>query len=107
MQQSHQSLPYGILLEILSGIIIPLHYDFCVYICSSSYFTPRAAGNTTLRDLKLKAIKPLVFDAYYISMLSEQKSKHSSIFGIVRGFTSNSKAKKSGEYSSLTYYLFK
>ena len=58
-------------------------------------------------DLKLQAIKPLVFDAYYISMLSEQKSKHSSLFGIIRGFISNTKAKKSGEYSSLTYYLFK
>jgi hypothetical protein len=40
-------------------------------------------------------------------MLSEKKSKNSSFVGLAKGFISNAKAKKSGEYSSLTYYLFK
>ena len=80
-------------------------YDLPIHV---SHFRKNDIQNIFKKhDLKLKAIKPLVFDAYYISMLSEQKSKHSSIFGIVRGFASNTKAKKSGEYSSLTYYLFK
>ena len=80
-------------------------YDLPIHV---SHFRKNDIQNIFKKhDLKLKAIKPLVFDAYYISMLSEQKAKHSSLFGLVRGFTSNTKAKKSGEYSSLTYYLFK
>jgi 2-polyprenyl-3-methyl-5-hydroxy-6-metoxy-1,4-benzoquinol methylase len=80
-------------------------YDLPIHV---SHFRKNDIENIFKKhDLKLKSIKPLVFDAYYISMLSEQKSKNSSLFGLVRGFTSNTKAKKSGEYSSLTYYLFK
>ena len=55
----------------------------------------------------LKAIKPLFFDAYYISMLSAKKSGSSIVSGFLHGFISNFKAKKSGEYSSLMYFLFK
>ena len=55
----------------------------------------------------LKAIKPLFFDAYYISMLSAKKSGSSIVSGFLHGFISNLKAKKSGEYSSLMYFLFK
>jgi 2-polyprenyl-3-methyl-5-hydroxy-6-metoxy-1,4-benzoquinol methylase len=55
----------------------------------------------------LNAIKPLFFDAYYISMLSAKKSGSSIVSGFLHGFISNFKAKKSGEYSSLMYFLFK
>ena len=55
----------------------------------------------------LKAIKPLFFDAYYISMLSAKKSGSLIVSGFLHGFISNFKAKKSGEYSSLMYFLFK
>ena len=55
--------------------------------------------------LQLVDIKPLKWDSFYISMLSEQylNSKNSFIKGTLTGWKSNRKAKKSGEYSSLVY----
>ena len=55
--------------------------------------------------LQLIDIKPLKWDSFYISMLSEQylNNKNSFIKGILTGWKSNRKAKKSGEYSSLVY----
>ena len=58
-------------------------------------------------NFELKSIKPLFFDAYYISMLSAKKSGFSIASGFLYGLISNLKAKKSGEYSSLIYFLFK
>ena len=54
-------------------------------------------------------IKPLKWDSYYISMLSEQylKQGNSFIKGILTGCKSNCKARKSGEYSSLVYVFTK
>jgi hypothetical protein len=40
-------------------------------------------------------------------MLSAKKSGSSIIVGFFHGLVSNLKAKKSGEYSSLIYFLFK
>ena len=56
-------------------------------------------------NLQLVDIKPLKWDSFYISMLSEQylNSKNSFFKGILTGWKSNRKAKKSGEYSSLVY----
>ena len=58
--------------------------------------------------LQLTDIKPLKWDSFYISMLSEQylNSKNSFIKGVLTGWKSNRKAIKSGEYSSLVY-IFK
>lgn len=58
--------------------------------------------------LQLIDIKPLKWDSFYISMLSEQylNSKNSFIKGILTGWKSNRKARKTGEYSSLVY-IFK
>lgn len=56
---------------------------------------------------ELRDIKPLFFDAYYIGMLSAKKSGSTIISGFLHGLASNLKAKKSGEYSSLIYFLFK
>ena len=58
-------------------------------------------------SFELKQIKPLFFDAYYIGMLSAKKSGSSIFSGFFHGLISNFKAKKSGEYSSLIYFLFK
>ena len=58
-------------------------------------------------NFQLKNIDPLIFDAYYISMLSSKKAKGLALSGFFRGWISNLKAKKSGNYSSLVYYLFK
>ena len=52
---------------------------------------------------------PMKFDAYYVSLLSEKykSGKMNSIKSFYRGFVSNLKAKRSKEYSSLTYVLKK
>ena len=80
-------------------------YDLPIHV---SHFRKKDIENiSNIHGLKLEAVKPLFFDSYYISMLSEKKSKNYSVFGLIRGFISNNKAKSNGEYSSLTYYLFK
>lgn len=58
---------------------------------------------------KIKNIKPLLLDSFYISMLSE-KYKKSSLFwlkGFILGAISNFKASKTGEFSSLIYIIEK
>lgn len=59
--------------------------------------------------LKLLAVHPMKFDAYYVSLLSE-KYKHGKpkyISALKQGYTSNKIAAKNGEYSSLIYVLSK
>jgi 2-polyprenyl-3-methyl-5-hydroxy-6-metoxy-1,4-benzoquinol methylase len=59
--------------------------------------------------LKLIAIKPMKLDSYYVSLLSEgyknagQSKITSAVKALVRGFISNTSARKSKEYSSLIY----
>lgn len=58
---------------------------------------------------KLSNSLPMKWDSYYVSLLSEQSKD--SVFPIfrasIRGFISNRKAAKSGEYSSKIYILVK
>jgi 2-polyprenyl-3-methyl-5-hydroxy-6-metoxy-1,4-benzoquinol methylase len=58
-------------------------------------------------ELKLKKTDKLVWDAYYISYMSEKYKNHTLplLKGVMRGFVSNRKARKSGEWSSLVYVL--
>ena len=58
---------------------------------------------------KIKKIKPLLLDSYYISILSEKYKKNpfSWIKGPVVGAISNIKASKNGEFSSLIYVIKK
>ena len=58
---------------------------------------------------KIKKIKPLLLDSFYISMLSEkyQKSPLFWLKGLIFGAISNFKALKTGEYSSLIYIIEK
>ena len=58
---------------------------------------------------KLEKIRPLLFDSFYISILSEKYKKNplSWIFGGIRGAISNIKASKTGEFSSLIYIIKK
>lgn len=60
-------------------------------------------------QFQLTDIKPLKWDSFYISMLSEQYLGNSNSFikGTITGWESNRKAKKNGEYSSLVYILIK
>jgi hypothetical protein len=59
--------------------------------------------------LKMKSIEPMKLDAYYVSLLSERykAGNHLSIQGILKatshGFTSNQKAVRTMNYSSLIY----
>jgi len=55
--------------------------------------------------LELVKMDKLKWDAYYISYLSEQYRHHSFplVRGLYRGFISNCKARRSGEWSSLVY----
>ena len=49
----------------------------------------------------------LIWDAYYISYMSEKyKNKSLPLLkGAMKGLSSNNKARKSGEWSSLVYVL--
>lgn len=60
-------------------------------------------------SLQLKQVEKLVWDAYYISYMSEKYLNHSLplLKGAYRGLLSNKKANSSGEWSSLVYILEK
>lgn len=60
-------------------------------------------------SLNIVATHPLVFDSYYVSLLSEEYKTGNKNFltAFKNGYISNRKAKKSGEYSSLIYILTK
>lgn len=71
----------------------------------------REGIKTTLENngFHLLREKPLKFDSYYVSLLSEShRSKSTNIpNAFYRGFLSNLKAKTSGEYSSIAYFFQK
>ncbi|WP_028282522.1 class I SAM-dependent methyltransferase [Olleya marilimosa] len=58
-------------------------------------------------NLKIEFTKPMLFDSYYVSLLSEKyKSGHMNIFkAFWTGFVSNYKARSTKEHSSLIYVL--
>ncbi len=61
------------------------------------------------QGMEVVGIKPMVFDAYYVSLLSEKykKGHQNFIRAFHIGFLSNLKAKRSKEYSSHIYLLQK
>jgi len=63
----------------------------------------------TTKKWNLKKVKPLILDAYYISIISEKYKENyfPIIKGLIRGLISNIKALKTGEYSSLIYIIEK
>ncbi len=69
----------------------------------------KTAINRLFSKSKMTVVKthPMVFDAYYVSLLSEKyKSGKMNIFKAFRiGWQSNLRAKRSGEYSSLIYVI--
>lgn len=60
-------------------------------------------------NFKLIKTEKLIWDAYYISYMSETYKNHSSplVRGTYRGLLSNFKARRSGEWSSLVYIFEK
>ena len=80
-------------------------YDLPIHV---SHFTRNDIKNLVdNHDLKLISTRPLIFDAYYISMLSERKKGRGFVFGLLNGIISNLKSLKSGQYSSLMYIIKK
>jgi|TARA_B110001452_G_scaffold244578_1_gene228677 2-polyprenyl-3-methyl-5-hydroxy-6-metoxy-1,4-benzoquinol methylase len=80
-------------------------YDLPIHL---SHFRKKDIKKLAKKNkFELKDIKPLFFDAYYIGMLSSNKSGSTSVLGFLHGLFSNLKAKSTGEYSSLMYFLFK
>jgi 2-polyprenyl-3-methyl-5-hydroxy-6-metoxy-1,4-benzoquinol methylase len=59
------------------------------------------------KKLKVIRTKPMLFDSYYVSLLSEKykTGRPNFIKAFYQGCLSNWKAKSSGEYSSLIYIL--
>lgn len=82
----------------------------------AAYDVPRHLwhfSQTALRRLfffqAMEVVKtlPMIFDAYYVSLLSEKNKGRSTNYfrAFWRGFVSNWKAKRSQEYSSLIYVI--
>ena len=74
------------------------------------HFSKNAVGSIFSDfGFKLEKIRGLPFDAFYVSLLSEKYKSGSafSLRGIWIGFLSNLKANRSGEYSSLVYFIRK
>jgi len=57
------------------------------------------------KDMELEKIKPMIFDSYYVSLLSEKNKtgKQNLIKAFIIGFRSNFSAWTTREYSSLIY----
>jgi 2-polyprenyl-3-methyl-5-hydroxy-6-metoxy-1,4-benzoquinol methylase len=60
-----------------------------------------------LADMRVINEHPMMFDSYYVSLLSERykTGKMNPIRAFWNGFRSNQKASKTGEYSSVIYIL--
>ena len=60
-------------------------------------------------SIRLEKVAPMKWDAFYVSLLSEQhkKSKFAYPKAFINGLRSNFKAKRTGEYSSLIYIFSK
>ena len=90
-------------------------YDACYYKEKwAAWDVPRHLWHFTKQDLstiadllnlELIQIRPMSFDAYYISMVSESYKGDHKLKGLYRGLLSNRKAKISGEYSSNIFVL--
>lgn len=69
------------------------------------HFSRDAMQQLFSSEFELEEIKPMIFDSYYVSLLSEKYKSGSkfSFNALWRGWRSNVKAKRSKEYSSLIY----
>lgn len=73
------------------------------------HFSRKSIEALTKDLFELEVVRPMVFDAYYVSLLSEKyKTGSGNLFkAFFNGFRSNLKAWTSREYSSLIYVLRK
>lgn len=74
-----------------------------------NHFHKESLQNIFAGSFELDEIHPLKWDAFYISMMSENYigKGNSFVKGILTGWKSNRKARKTGEYSSLVYVFHK
>jgi len=78
---------------------VPRH----LYHFSKKNISELASNN----GFRLETIKPMVFDSYYVSMLSEKYKKGNVFFAASNGLLSNLKGRKSLNHSSLIYVFSK
>ena len=80
-------------------------YDVPRHLWHFSQTAIKKLGNHA--DMNLVKTIPMKFDAFYVSLLSEKykSGQMNFIKGFWNGWRSNSKARRSGEYSSLIYVL--
>ena len=69
------------------------------------HFSKKSIEKLFSENFKLQEIKPLIFDSFYVSLLSEKykTGRKISLKAISIGFKSNLKARSSKEYSSHIY----
>ena len=74
-----------------------------------NHFHKESLQNIFAGSFELETIHPMKWDAFYISMMSENYigKGNSFIKGILRGWKSNCTARKTGDYSSLIYVFHK
>lgn len=74
-----------------------------------NHFHKESLQNVFKGKFELEKIYPMKWDAFYISMMSENYigKGNSFIKGILTGLKSNCKARKTGDYSSLIYVFHK
>ena len=87
--------------ELWAAYDVPRHLNHFNKTTITKIF--KSSGFELVKTDKLK------WDAYYISYMSEQYKHHSFplLRGVMRGFISNRKAKRSGEWSSKVYVFEK
>jgi len=69
------------------------------------HFSKKSFDRLFSENMLLKKTKPMIFDSFYVSLLSEKYKSGAkfSINALLVGFWSNFKALSTGEYSSLIY----
>ena len=74
-----------------------------------NHFHKESLQNVFSEKFELEKIYPMKWDAFYISMMSENYTGKGNSFvkGILTGWKSNRKARHSGDYSSLIYVFHK
>ncbi len=96
--KSYDAKHYG---EFWAAYDVPRHLWHFSKNSFSKLFSPHGFRQTD--------IKPLIFDSFYVSILSQKyKTEKQNIFmAFLVGLKSNWKARTSGEYSSLCYFFRK
>ena len=94
---NHKSYDAQFYKELWAAYDVPRHLSHFDKITITKIFKSKG--------LALKKTEKLVWDAYYISFMSEQYKHHSLplVKGAFRGLVSNCKARRSGEWSSMVY----